>query len=316
MSSEETKLPETNEQTEVRSQLDQQTDLIIPLFRRDIKPSNLVLSASDLREFAELISEANDRSREIEFQKREAESFETDEDARKHIKQLMPIEYRYVEKNGNSAEGLGVPNVDERTFPEDMNTIFISNASFAERAVNRRPGNTVEAFIAFDRPTLKMDLITLPSNPTENRSVINVAGNDEAWVIATYEKIKEFFAKKRATRPVIHGSGAYDSFIYFLFLPSLLWVFFKSSGAAMTQWINAQTVFFNVLIAIYVLLLFLLIGRFLFQYIRWLFPPMEYYKKSKTVSGLHRATAGLVLSAIFLSALYDILRHLLFAVIL
>lgn len=155
-----------------------------------------------------------------------------------------------------------------------------------------------------------MDLITLPSNPTENRSIINVAGNDEAWVIATTEKIKEFFAKKRATRPVIHGSGAYDSFIYLLFLPSLLWLFFKLPSVAMTKWLNTQTVFYNVLIAIYVLLLFLLIGRFVFQYIRWLFPPMEYFKKRKTLSSLHRAAAGLVLSGIFLSALYDILIHL------
>lgn len=202
-----------------------------------------VLSAADLKEFAELLSEANNRSREIEFQNRDVNSFPSDEAARDQIHGLMPIEYDYLARNGDSVKGLGIPNVEERAFPEDLNTIFISNASFAERAIKERPRNTVEVFIAFHKPTLKMDLLTLPSNPTENRSIINVAGSDEAWVIATTEKIKDFFARKRTTRPVIHGSGAYDSFIHLLFLPSLLWLFFKLSSARVDGWLDEQTVF-------------------------------------------------------------------------
>ncbi|MEM8692445.1 MAG: hypothetical protein AAGG57_11235 [Pseudomonadota bacterium] len=282
----------------------------IPLFRRDLWPSNLVLSAADLKELAEVLSDANASSRAIEFQKRDVDIFESDEEAWRKIIELMPMEYNYRAKTGDSVQGLGIPSVNDRAFPEDLNTIFFSNASFSERAINVRPGNIVEAFLAFDKPTLRMDLQTLPSNPTENRSVINVEGNDEVWVIATTEKIRQFLVKKRATRPVIHGSGAYDSFIYFLFLPSVLWLFFKLSSITNAQWLGSQTVFFNVLVAIYTLLLLLQVGRFLFQYIRWLFPPMEYYKDSRTLAGFHRAVAGLVFSGIFLSALYDIFRYL------
>ena len=192
MSSDNTAIPELIEQSDVPSHLDQTTTRIIPLIRRDIKPSNVVLSAADLKEFTELLSEANNRSRKIDFQNRDVNSFPSDEAARDQIHGLMPIEYDYLARNGDSVKGLGIPNVEERAFPEELNTIFISNASFAERAIKERPRNTVEVFIAFHKPTLKMDLLTLLSNPTENRSIINVAGSDEAWVIDTTEKLKDF----------------------------------------------------------------------------------------------------------------------------
>lgn len=124
MSDEETQVPEVTDLPEVLSEMDRTTAPVIPVFRRDIEPSNLVLSAADLKEFAELVFEANERSREIEFQKRDANSFGSDEEARHHINSHMPVEYNYVARNGDSVQGLGIPNVDERAFPEDLNTIF------------------------------------------------------------------------------------------------------------------------------------------------------------------------------------------------
>ena len=152
-----------------------------------------------------------------------------------------------------------------------------------------------------------MDFQTLPSNPTENRSVINISGRDEDWVISTAERINTFFKKRKTFRPMLHGSGSYDYFIYLAFLPALLWIFYKK-GTQATAWLNSQSIFLNVLLGIYALLLSLLIARFVFQYVRWLFPPIEYYKKTRLGSYIHRSIAGVVMSAILLSAGYDILK--------
>lgn len=276
----------------------------IPQYRRDLLPTNLILSAEDIREFCELLAEVNERAKEIEYGRLDLSTFESPEQARQRVNELMPIEYNYSAGNGDFMQGLGMPKTEERTFPDDLQTIFVSNASFAQRANNIRPLNTVEAFLGFEKPPLKIDLQTLPSNPTANRSVVNVAGRDEAWVISTAQKIDEFFNKRKATRPIIHGSGTYDYFIYLLFLPAAVWLFYKQ-GSGLTSWLDSQSVFLNVVLGVYAILLTLLLARFVFQYVRWLFPPMEYYKRSRLGAFIHRSIAAAIGSAVVLGATYD-----------
>lgn len=282
----------------------------IPLYRRDLFPANLVLSAEDLREFAELIEEANGRAQELEYVKLDLSGLESPAQAWLRVNELMQIEYNYSAQNGDSVQGLGVPNTSDRTFPEELKSFFMSNATLAQRAINYRPLNTVEVFLSFEKPPLKIDFQSLPSNPTDNRSVINVAGRDEAWVIATAQKLEDFFKTRRAYRPVIHGSGTYDYFIYLLFLPASIWLLYQR-GTAATAWLEAQPVFLNVVLGIYALLLTLLLARFVFQYVRWLFPPMEYYKRSRLGAFIHRGVAAFFGSAIVLGAAYDLAKGVL-----
>ena len=280
-------------------------DLRIPQYRRDLFPTNLVLSAEDLREFCELLQEANERAKEIEYSKLDISNFDSPEQAKQRINEVIPLEYDYTASNGDSVRGLGIPKTDDRTFPDDLKSIFASNATYPQRAINIRPLNTVEAFLGFDKPSLKIDLQTFPSNPTENRSVINISGRDEDWVISTTKRIEAFFDTRATIRPVLHGAGTYDYFIYLLFLPAMFWVFYKR-GTALAGWLEQQPVFFNVLLGVYALLLSLLFARFVFQYARWLFPPMEYYKRSRWSAYIHRTVASLIGSTILLSAAYDI----------
>lgn len=279
----------------------------VPQYRRDFSPKNIVLSANDLREFCELLTEANERARAIEYNNLNLEQYDGPEPARDRVNELMPLEYSYKASSGDSVTGLGIPKTDEHNFPDDLSSFFVSNAAYASRAVNLRPLNTVEVFLGFEKPSLKIDLVTLPSNPTENRSVIEVSGRDEDWVISTTDRIQSFLNKRSAFRPIIHGSGTYDYFVYLGFLPALLWLFYKK-GSPASAWLESQSVFLNVLIGIYVLLLSLLFARFVFQYFRWLFPPMEYYKRSRIGAYVHRGVAGLIFSSVLVSAGYDLLK--------
>lgn len=294
-------MPEQDEQLSevVKEQVPQQAPLPadqpirVPLYRRDMYPSNLVMSAEDLKEFCELLSEVNDRAKEIEFNRLDLSTFDSPEQAQARVNELVPIEYNYTAANGDTMRGLGIPKTEERTFPGDLRSLFVSNASYAERAINTRPLNTVEVFLSFDKPSLKIDFQTLPSNPTENRSVINVAGRDEDWVISTAQKIDDFFKFRKTTRPIIHRSGAYDYLIFLLVLPVLGWIIYNNDTHIST-WLGDTSVFLNVIFGIYGLLLSLLIARFLFQYARWLFPPMEYYKRNRWPAFVHRGVAGFI----------------------
>lgn len=278
-------------------------------YRRDLFPINLVLSADDLREFCELLSEANERAKEIEFNKLDLSLFDSADHARQRLDEVVIIECLYVAANGDSDRRPGIPTTNERTFPDDLKSFFVSNTAFSRRVVKFEPLNLVEAFFGFDKPSLKIDFNTLPSNPTENRSVINIIGGDEDWVISTTERIETFLKSRSTKRPVLHGSGTYDYFVYLLFLPAMFWAFYKL-GTVPASWLEQQPVFLNVTLGVYALLLSLLFGRFVFQYARWLFPPMEYYKRSRWTSYIHRTIASAIGTTIVLSAIYELLKAL------
>lgn len=277
----------------------------VPQYRRDLLPRNLSLSADDLREFCELLSDANDRAKRIELANLDLANFESEAEAIGRVNEFMPLDYSYSASNGDNVRGLGIPDVADRSFPADLRTFFVSNATYAGRTINISPLNAVDAFFDFQSPSLSIDLLKLPSNPTENKTVINVYGKDEDWVISTSERIQTFLKERSKFRPVIHGSGTYDYFIYLLFLPALIW-FYTKSGTRLEAWLEGQSILFNVFFGVYVLLLFLLFGRFLFQYLRWLFPPMEYYKKNRIGASIHRAVAAFLGLAIVGGAAYDI----------
>ena len=110
---------------------------------------------------------------------------------------------------------------------------------------------------------------------------------------------------------MIHASGTYDYLIYLVLLPSLLWIFYKK-GSQATAWLETQSIFLNVLLGIYALLLSMLIFGFVFQYFRWLFPPIEYYKKKRLGAYVQRSVFVSLVSWLVLSACYDIFKGLLF----
>ncbi|MFK0163929.1 hypothetical protein [Rhizobium sp. NPDC090279] len=303
----EVKIVETQPAAEAQNDLANTKPLRIPQYRRDIFPKNIVLSAEDIKEFCQLLNEVNEKARILEYNSLDLSGFESPEQARDRVNEFVQIEYNYLATNGDSVQGLGIPKTDEYSFPDDLKSMFVSNVAYAQRAIKVTPLNAVEAFIGFDKPSLKIDIQSMPSNPSSNRSVINVSGRDEDWVISTTDRIQNFFKKRQAFRPVIHGSGTYDYFVYLIFLPVLLWLFYHR-GEEIANWLENKSIFLNVILGIYTLLLSLLVAQFVFKYIRWLFPPMEYYKKSRIGWYVHRTIATTVMTGLALGAARDVIK--------
>lgn len=279
----------------------------VPQFRRDIFPTNVVFSAANLCEVSKIIGNANDKALQIELSTidQNADDKGTKE---QNIKDLMKIEYTLLDPSGDTIQGLGFPALDD--FSDKLSSFFISSSTYPKRAVNSNPLNYVDAFFSFSAPSLKLDLITFPSNPTENSSVINVVGRDENWVRATADKLEEFFESNKTHRPVIHGSGVYDLFLYGLYLPVLIATLARIDKHFL-PWFNKKTVFFNVISSIYTFFLVIIVARLLFQTIRWLFPPIEYYKSSRTAATSARVIIGTILAGLSIAALYDFIKYVL-----
>jgi hypothetical protein len=130
-------------------------------------------SQQDLADLCQIISDANNRAKNIEFNNIDMKNFESPEHARNRINELVRVEYNYVAANGDSVQGLGIPRIEDRTFPEELRSFFVSNASYTRRALNNvTPLNVVDVYLSFEKPSLKIDVQTFPSNPTANKSVI------------------------------------------------------------------------------------------------------------------------------------------------
>lgn len=93
MTDSEDTLPEVvEEQVPQQAPLPADRPVQVPMYRRDLFPTNLVLSAEDLREFSELICEVNERSKELEYQQLDLSTWESSQHAKQRINEVIPVE--------------------------------------------------------------------------------------------------------------------------------------------------------------------------------------------------------------------------------
>ena len=199
-----------------------------------------------------------------------------------------------------------VPQYRRDIFP--INTVFsaedLSEFSHLLREANERAKNIEFAnfdLTTFESPQKARDRVNelMPieySYVAKNADSVRGLGIPKVDDSAFPEELRTFFV----------SNASY--FIYLLFLPAVIWLIWKRGGSV-NSWLGAQSVFLNVILGIYGLLISLLFARFIFQYFRWLFPPMEYYKKTRFGAYAHRAVAGTVCSAVLLRAAYDLVRE-------
>lgn len=282
------------------------TDFAVPQFRRNLFPRNLVLSADDLGELSEILNTLNERAKEIEIAAlRKNPDEKNPEDV---VTSLMLLDYEFVEENENNVIGTYSAVIDSKVVPKKLRSAFFSNTSHCKNVVKQEPLNCVALFIDFQRPSMLMDLSHIPSSATKNRTVVNVYGRDEGWVVWAEMKLKEFFESKRRFQPAVHLPVVYDNFLYLIFLPLIFYSikFFKVDHHV--SQFTGGSVLLDVLIGIWILLVSIIAARFCFQYLRWVFPPVEFYQRSRVGPRLHRAALTALLAIFFYPALYDIFK--------
>ena len=103
------------------------------------------------------MEKANERAQVIEYNNLNLAEFESPEAAKDRVQEFVRLEYNYGDSTGDSVQGLGIPNTDDHEFPDDLKTFYVSNSSYAQRAINVRPLNTVDAFLAYHSGLSSMD---------------------------------------------------------------------------------------------------------------------------------------------------------------
>lgn len=189
------------------------------------------------------------------------------------MKGCFQINYITHDKKDNDIIGISRPDFYSRVFKK-ISAIYLSNSEIFESFATRTPRNHINMFIDFKRSPLSINLYTIPSNPTDNGSVANIYGYEEDYLAAFFARLEEFFEDKKNKHGFLHKSGVYYVFLFFVYFPSILWAFFKIENMFLFFDIRSKILIF--VLYIYLFLFVAIVGRVIFQYMKWLFPIVDY----------------------------------------
>lgn len=273
---------------------------IVSEYTRRTKIEYKVFNLESLKNFFTILNDINEKIINIEIKKVKEQNYDNENDLINIIKDSLKIDYRISKNNDHAISGLISPNFNIPEDFDDVSMIYISNFHRFNAQIGRRPYVFFEIFLDFRRPSLAINFLSLPSNPTSNESYIDFSGQVEEQVLAQHQRVIEFFGNKNTKLKFIHKRGVYDLFLWTLFYPMAFYLLYKMEKMFNISIENKSTIL-TIALYLYTIVIMANIGRMFFQYSRWLYPPMEFIANSEKRNIIHRSTFYIVIIGLFVA---------------
>jgi hypothetical protein len=263
------------------------------------------LTRDDLKVLYRLIDERQTVYREkiVAMQMRQSnETLEVFEERKKRVHGAHVTSVTIAAKNGELLTGNNEQIFDAVTYWPDTKSVFFSTQSVPKAVINRLPDDRITLFLDFTQPPA-LDFSKLPTLPTLNESIFEIAAVDEAWFTLSKTRLVEFFQRRRSRYDWIHGAAVYDLLLVGVGLPLAVWGTVEIGNIAPS--IDKLSTFPRVLIYCYALFASITLFRVLFSYARWVFPKIEVEVQGQTSPLRHRAVWAAAIGALFWPAIYD-----------
>ncbi len=269
----------------------------------------------DLDYFKKLYGELNKITEDggnIEISQLKKQKEETEEnfenfknEARKLYKASIHIhgdggQYFYWE-NSSIFDDPGLPN-------KIVKIAFDNTSKFKALLKQKEPINKFRIEFDFTKQGV-FDFVTIPSEATPNRSFISVLGENETWVVGTYNKVIEFLSDYRNKHGWLHRRSIYDMFLWFLIIPVSFRVLYHVNRSLPENFVQLSD-FFKVACYLYFFIIILYVFRIVFNYARWVFPNIELIRPLQSCAIKHRVFLGTILISIIAALIYDIIKSL------
>lgn len=159
-----------------------------------------------------------------------------------------------------------------------------------------------------------MDINSNPSQATRNNSKIQIRGENETWVEGAYSRICKFLQQRKTGRSWFHKNYIYDLFLWFISIPIAFWNMYKietSLHPFFSQISSVLTICFYLYIFIFIIIL----SRFLFAYLRWLFPYIELRRQRKRRNQIHKTFVGAIIICIIGGLMLELIINIISRII-
>jgi len=269
------------------------------------------LDKEDLKKLCKKLEEKLNECVEIEvseFRRPEKMTNEEFEKVKEAIKKNLKLSVQIIGKKGKQIIGQNFSVFDEVDFPEDLDLVVFSNSFPFKFFFGYEPRNIFEIRLRFFKDPI-LNLSNPREEPSDNSSV-KVFGSNESWVTATYHGILSFFEDKKRNRSWLHKKHIYDLFLFLFILPATFWIIFRIDNYISLLNTNISTVL-SIAIYFYIFFLILFFFRILFNYVKWVFPLVEFSTKEGTKMSKHRRFLWTLIVGIIGGLILDILRTLL-----
>ena len=193
---------------------------------------------------------------------------------------------------------------NSKNLPMPIKTIYFTNiTAFRPHANGQEPITSFQLWLHFDKPPL-FDPSPLLSEPTRNGSEVIVKAHDLAYFRAAQQIVQDKLFKQRTMFSFIHEKFAYDVGLWFIAMPSALYVI----TSKLDQFVPSDGKFgsYRVALFIYGIGTSIIIYRTLAGYLKWAFP-LNILIENKDKAWRHRVIFG----AIFFSLITAIVRSML-----
>lgn len=278
--------------------MNQKQNNIIIRNEQSMKVSSLTLDKDELLNFCRLLQERASAAGGIElanYQKGEL----TEDQYQLNIQTLregFELRISIAGANGENLWGTVNEVFSSPNFPDEVKSLFVDSGSPLKASHNYYVRNGFIIFLDFGKPKI-LDFTFLPSQATPNESNIKVQGFDATWVNGVFAEIKKFIDARSSSLSVVHSHSVYDVLLWFFGFPIGFWACYRLSPLIESA-IASYSAFVVNAIYLYVFVATLFLFRFLFHYLRWVCPLVEYRAKNSKVVA-HR----LLLSTIAISVI-------------
>ena len=281
--------------------------------QRFSKVPSCTLDITYLRKLFEILNNINKEALQIELSNVEkfymqSQSKPSNEDMEKIKKGVSEAFRIHVEIYGAKGEFLSSDSpsiLKEEVLPDTVNSIKVDNSFFFKVRFNGRlPQSQINLKLDFSKPPV-VDFITNPSLATTNNSFLQVIGENETWVEGSHQKILTSLTGMSNRRAWLHGKNVYDLFLWILIIPLSFWNLFKVDLMLSPHLSKISNV---IVVAIYIYLFFIILAffRFVFNYMRWLFPYLELKSLMRKGATFHRVIFVFIIAAVISGLIKDV----------
>lgn len=266
------------------------------IFKSEKIPTSLVTLADLKRLHADLCAPSRTAAELLvnSLTKPENKSEDEFKKAKQDILDLTGPVIRIFGSNGEQASGVTSDVFDDA--PETISSIEIESSA-AIQTYNVTPINRFKLVLDFSESPKIADYNPGGEN-TPNRSIIEVVGDDKAWVVGVSETVLAFFKNRKRKRRWgwLHSRELYNLVQAIFVIPACIWVAYRVDNWLITNWTESHIIMRSA-VFLYVVLLIAWIARGLMGSLRWAFPVIE-------IEGSRPAVARISVSGITLFLLY------------